>query len=138
MKKPWCAPACHRLLREFLRHAPSMSVEHAVDTLAKTGEAVLRMVHTHDGAAAACMALAYGNARVSGLECSPAACFLVKELVARSAMRCEQRKRCEWAWRQCQIRQNSSQLGHVHQPYQFLPSLPSCAAPAMTLLPLRR
>lgn len=29
----------------------------------QVGEAVLRMVHTHDGAAAACMALAYGSAK---------------------------------------------------------------------------
>ncbi len=36
-------------------------MEEAVETLSATGEAVLRMVHTHEGAAAACMVLAYGT-----------------------------------------------------------------------------
>lgn len=53
----------HRLLREFFEAAPGMSIEDAVDTLAATGGSMLKMVHTHDGAAAACMAIAYGSAK---------------------------------------------------------------------------
>jgi len=52
-----------RLVREFLECAPSMSVEDAVDTLTQSGTDCLKMVHTHDGAAAACMLLAYGSAK---------------------------------------------------------------------------
>jgi pumilio family protein 6 len=40
-----------------------MSVEDAVDTLTQSGTDVLKMVHTHDGAAAACMIMAYGSAK---------------------------------------------------------------------------
>jgi len=36
-------------------------VADVVDTLAATGGNVLKLVHTHDGAAAAAMALAYGT-----------------------------------------------------------------------------
>jgi hypothetical protein len=36
-------------------------VADAVDTLAAAGGNALKLVHTHDGAAAACMALAYGT-----------------------------------------------------------------------------
>jgi hypothetical protein len=46
-----------------LEAAPGSVVADAVDTLAATGGSVLKMVHTHDGAAAACMALAYGSPR---------------------------------------------------------------------------
>jgi hypothetical protein len=54
-------PRCpRRLVRDFLECAPGSAVEDAVQTLSATGEAVLRMVHTHEGAAAACMVLAYG------------------------------------------------------------------------------
>lgn len=38
-----------------------MSVEDAVDTLTQAGTNVLKMVHTHDGAAAVCMLIAYGS-----------------------------------------------------------------------------
>ncbi len=55
-------PAC-RLVREYLDSAPSSAVEDAIDTLSSTGGSVLKMVHTHDGAAAACMMLAYGSAK---------------------------------------------------------------------------
>ena len=51
------------MIREFLECAPSMSVEDAVDTLTQAGTDVLKMVHTHDGAAAVCMLLAYGSAK---------------------------------------------------------------------------
>jgi pumilio family protein 6 len=50
-------------MQDFLRCAAGLSVEDAVDTLCATGGSVLKMVHTHDGAAAACMLLAYGTAR---------------------------------------------------------------------------
>ncbi len=68
---PWlivarrCSPGAwpRRLLREFLESAPALSVEDAVDTLSATGQALLRMVHTHDGAAVVCAALGYGTAR---------------------------------------------------------------------------
>ncbi|GLC37797.1 hypothetical protein PLESTB_001477700 [Pleodorina starrii] len=56
-------PITHRLVKEYLECATGLSVEEAVETLSQTGEAVLRMVHTHDGAAAACMVLAYGTPR---------------------------------------------------------------------------
>lgn len=39
-----------RLLRDFIECAPSSSVEDAVDTLSATGAALLKMVHTHEGA----------------------------------------------------------------------------------------
>ncbi|KAF8073043.1 APUM24 [Scenedesmus sp. PABB004] len=51
----------HRLLRELLTEAPGSLVADVVDTLAATGGNALKLVHTHDGAAAACMALAYGT-----------------------------------------------------------------------------
>ncbi|EFJ45371.1 pumilio family protein [Volvox carteri f. nagariensis] len=56
-------PITHRLVKEYLECATGLSVEEAVETLSQTGEAVLRMVHTHEGAAAACMVLAYGMPR---------------------------------------------------------------------------
>ncbi|KIZ01582.1 hypothetical protein MNEG_6384 [Monoraphidium neglectum] len=56
-------PMTHRLIRELLEAAPGSVVADTVDTLAATGGSVLKMVHTHDGAAAACMALAYGSPR---------------------------------------------------------------------------
>lgn len=51
------------------------AVEDAVQTLA--GENLLRMMHTHEGAAAACMVLAYGTAKdrkaaVKAMSCAPA------------------------------------------------------------------
>ncbi|KAG2498855.1 hypothetical protein HYH03_003047 [Edaphochlamys debaryana] len=54
-------PMTHRLLKDYLECAPGLAVEDAVETLSATGEAVLRMVHTHEGAAAACMVLGYGT-----------------------------------------------------------------------------
>ncbi|KAF6262527.1 armadillo-type protein [Scenedesmus sp. NREL 46B-D3] len=51
----------HRLLRELLTEAPGSIVADAVDTVAAAGGNALKLVHTHDGAAAACMALAYGT-----------------------------------------------------------------------------
>eukprot|EP00882_Tetradesmus_deserticola_P007752 GHRQ01008162.1.p1 GENE.GHRQ01008162.1~~GHRQ01008162.1.p1 ORF type:complete len:623 (+),score=334.69 GHRQ01008162.1:65-1933(+) len=51
----------HRLLRELLAEAPGSVVADAVDTLAAAGGNALKLVHTHDGAAAFCMALAYGT-----------------------------------------------------------------------------
>lgn len=56
-------PITHRLLREYLDVAPGSLVAEAVDTLAATGGNALKMVHTADGAACACAALAYGSAR---------------------------------------------------------------------------
>jgi pumilio homology domain family member 6 len=53
-------PAC-RLIAEYLSAAPASAVEDAVQTLA--GVNLLRMAHTHDGAAAACAVLAYGTAK---------------------------------------------------------------------------
>ena len=52
--------AC-RLIAEYLSAAPTSAVEDAVQTLA--GVNLLRMAHTHDGAAAACAVLAYGTAK---------------------------------------------------------------------------
>mmetsp|Transcript_35571 Transcript_35571/g.78981 ORF Transcript_35571/g.78981 Transcript_35571/m.78981 type:complete len:822 (-) Transcript_35571:289-2754(-) len=56
-------PMVHRLLRDFFECAPAMSIEDATDTLSASGTDVLKMVHTHDGAAVACMLFAYGSAR---------------------------------------------------------------------------
>ncbi|KXZ52825.1 hypothetical protein GPECTOR_8g209 [Gonium pectorale] len=56
-------PITHRLVKDYLECSTGLSVEEAVETLAQTGEAVLRMVHTHEGAAAACMVLGYGTPR---------------------------------------------------------------------------
>lgn len=61
---PYNPPAQpNRLLRELLEAAPGSVIADTVDTLAATGGSILKMVHTHDGAAAACMALAYGTPR---------------------------------------------------------------------------
>lgn len=51
----------HRLLAEYLAAAPASLVADAVESL--SGNALLHMMHTHDGAAAACMVLAYGSAK---------------------------------------------------------------------------
>lgn len=51
----------HRLIAEYLASAPVSAVEDAVQTLA--GENMLRMMHTHEGAAAAAMVIAYGSAK---------------------------------------------------------------------------
>eukprot|EP00878_Enallax_costatus_P018010 GHUV01018936.1.p1 GENE.GHUV01018936.1~~GHUV01018936.1.p1 ORF type:complete len:698 (+),score=293.25 GHUV01018936.1:365-2458(+) len=51
----------HRLLRELITESPGSVVADVVDTLAATGGNALKLVHTHDGAAAAAMALAYGT-----------------------------------------------------------------------------
>lgn len=53
-----CALA-HRLLHEYLVHAPVGAVEEVVGGLA--GEVLMRIVHTRDGAAVGCMVLAYGT-----------------------------------------------------------------------------
>jgi hypothetical protein len=50
-----------RLIAEYLAAAPVSSVEDAIQTLA--GENLLRMMHTHEGAAAASMVIAYGSAK---------------------------------------------------------------------------
>ncbi|KAG1679299.1 hypothetical protein FOA52_009329 [Chlamydomonas sp. UWO 241] len=56
-------PMTHRLIRDFMECAPSMSVEDAVDTLSQSGTDVLKMVHTHEGSAVVCMLIAYGSAK---------------------------------------------------------------------------
>jgi len=38
-------------------------VEDVIDTLSTSGTTVLKMVHTHEGAAVGCMLLAYGSAK---------------------------------------------------------------------------
>lgn len=48
-----CGAACVAAVRSV--------VADVVDTLAATGGNALKLVHTHDGAAAAAMALAYGT-----------------------------------------------------------------------------
>lgn len=49
----------HRLLAEYLLAAPSSLIADAVETLA--GPALLRIVHTRDGAQAGCAVMAYGS-----------------------------------------------------------------------------
>ena len=61
-------------MAEYLAEAPVSAVEDAVQTLA--GENLLRMMHTHEGAAAASMVLAYGTAKdrkaaVKAMNCAP-------------------------------------------------------------------
>lgn len=56
-------PMVHRLLKEYLEEAPASVVQDAVDTLSQVGGNVLKMVHTHEGAQAACMVVCYGTAK---------------------------------------------------------------------------
>jgi pumilio family protein 6 len=51
----------HRLVAEYLAAAPPRAAADAVDALA--GPGLMRMVHTRDGAAAACAVLALGTAK---------------------------------------------------------------------------
>ena len=51
----------HRLISEYLKSAPPSLVEDSVESL--SGDALLHMIHTHEGAEAACMVLAYGTAK---------------------------------------------------------------------------
>lgn len=51
----------HRLIAEYLTEAPASLVADAVESL--SGDALLHMLHTHQGCAAACMVLAYGTAK---------------------------------------------------------------------------
>jgi pumilio family protein 6 len=51
----------HKLISEYLKNAPPSLVEDAVESL--SGDALLHMIHTHEGAEAACMVLAYGSAK---------------------------------------------------------------------------
>jgi pumilio homology domain family member 6 len=51
----------HRLITEYLTEAPASLVADAVESL--SGDALLHMLHTHQGCAAACMVLAYGTAK---------------------------------------------------------------------------
>jgi hypothetical protein len=63
---PWTPPLDTpppRLVKEYLDNVPASSVEDLVDTCSATGGSVLKMVHTHEGAAAVCMMLAYGSAK---------------------------------------------------------------------------
>lgn len=53
------APGACRLVSEYLQLAPGDLVQDAVELL--SGEAVLRMVHTHAGARVGCLAAAYGS-----------------------------------------------------------------------------
>ena len=55
--------SARRLLKDFFDCAPSASVEDVLDTLSASGTTVLKMVHTHEGAAVGCMLLAYGSAK---------------------------------------------------------------------------
>lgn len=51
----------HRLIAEYLAAAPASLVADAVESL--SGDALLHMLHTHHGATASCMVLAYGTAK---------------------------------------------------------------------------
>ena len=54
-------PRACRLVAEFLECSPASLVADAVESLC--GEPLLHMVHTKEGARAACMALAYATAK---------------------------------------------------------------------------
>ncbi|PRW61613.1 pumilio-like protein 24 [Chlorella sorokiniana] len=62
-------PLVHRLLAEFMEFSPASVVADAAENL--SGDPLLHMVHTKDGAKAACMTLAYGTAkdRKKALKC---------------------------------------------------------------------
>jgi len=55
------AQLAHRLAAEYLANAPAGLVIDAVESL--SGEALLHMLHTKDGATAACMVIGYGSAK---------------------------------------------------------------------------
>lgn len=55
------AQLSHRLAAEYLANAPAGLVIDAVESL--SGEALLHMLHTKDGATAACMVIGYGSAK---------------------------------------------------------------------------
>lgn len=62
-------PLVHRLISEFMEHSPASVVADAAENL--SGDPILHMVHTKEGAKAACMAFAYGTAkdRKKALKC---------------------------------------------------------------------
>jgi pumilio family protein 6 len=51
----------HTLISEYLKSAPPSLIEDSVESL--SGDALLHMIHTHEGVEAACMVLAYGSAK---------------------------------------------------------------------------
>lgn len=51
----------HRLVAEYLEAAPASLAVDSVESL--SGDALLHMLHTHHGAVASCMVLAYGSAK---------------------------------------------------------------------------
>lgn len=51
----------HTLISEYLTSAPPSLIEDSVESL--SGDALLHMIHTHEGVEAACMVLAYGSAK---------------------------------------------------------------------------
>jgi len=51
----------HKLIMEYLKSAPISLVEDAIETL--SGDHLMHMIHTHEGAEAACMIIAYGSAK---------------------------------------------------------------------------
>ncbi|KAK9810029.1 hypothetical protein WJX72_003629 [[Myrmecia] bisecta] len=62
MEKALVDPALvHRLIAEYIEVAPASAVADAVDNL--SGPSLLRMVHTREGAKAACAVIAYGGAK---------------------------------------------------------------------------
>ncbi|KAL4423682.1 hypothetical protein ABPG75_000983 [Micractinium tetrahymenae] len=62
-------PLAHRLISEFMEFSPASVVADAAESL--SGDPLLHMVHTKEGAKAACMVLAYGTAkdRKKALKC---------------------------------------------------------------------
>ncbi|CAD7699200.1 unnamed protein product [Ostreobium quekettii] len=54
-------PMMHKLIVEYLLNAPSAFVEEVVQTMAEVGDAVMKMVHTREGARASAMVVAYGT-----------------------------------------------------------------------------
>lgn len=60
IEKGYLDPApMHRLVSEYLQLAPADMVADAVELL--SGQSLLRMVHTHEGARAGCMVAVYGT-----------------------------------------------------------------------------
>lgn len=51
----------HKLIKEYLKAAPSSLIEDAVETL--SGDPLLHIIHTHEGVEAACMVLSYASAK---------------------------------------------------------------------------
>ncbi|GMH37550.1 hypothetical protein BSKO_05423 [Bryopsis sp. KO-2023] len=54
----------HKLLMEFLLSGPTLLVDDMVRVIAETGDGILKIMHTKEGATSAVMVLGYGSSKV--------------------------------------------------------------------------